>query len=185
MKKKISILIALSLITFVGCKDDKSASQEQQQEQVLEKTANNVKVSLTATVRHDDSFQLFYKEEDNAEIPFAEQDALWNEIKGSDQPQKIEFILPENVIPNYLRLDVGTNSENNQITILNLKINYKDKELDINTVNFFEKYFLANQYISIEDKANGVFNTKKENDIYDPLFFSEENLKIELQNFFK
>lgn len=182
MKKKLSILIVLSLTLFIGCKDDKAAEQ---QEPVVEKVANLVKVSLTATVKKDDNFQLFFKEEDNVEIPFAEQDAVWKEVKGSEQSQVIEFLLPENVLPNYLRLDVGTNPENQSITVSNLKIEYLDKKIDINSTAFFDNYFINNPCVIVEDKATGLIKTKKENNFYDPFFNSGENLKYELQNIFK
>lgn len=183
MKKKLSILIVLSLTLFVSCKDDKAT--EQTQEPVAEKVVNLVKVSLTATVKKDDNFQLFFKEEDNIEIPFAEQDAVWKEVKGSEESQVIEFLLPENVLPNYLRLDVGTNPENEKINILNFKIEYLDKKIDINSTAFFDNYFINNPCVVVEDKATGLIKTRKENDFYDPFFNSGENLKYELQNMFK
>lgn len=183
MKKKLSILIVLSLTLFVACKDDKAA--ERQQESVVEKAANLVKVSLTATVKKDDNFQLFFKEEDNVEIPFEEQNSVWKEVKGSEQSQVIEFLLPENVLPNYLRLDVGTNPENQNIIVYNLKIQYFDKKIDINSTAFFDNYFICNPFIIVEDKATGLIKTKKENNFYDPFFNSGENLKYELQNIFR
>jgi hypothetical protein len=182
MKKKLSILIVLSLILFIGCKEDKVAEQ---QELVVDKVVNVVKVSLTTTVKKDDNFQLFFKEEDNVEVPFEEQYAVWKEVKGSEQSQVIEFVLPENVLPNYLRLDVGTNPENQSITVSNLKIEYLGKKIDINSTAFFDNYFINNPFVIVEDKATGLIKTKKENNIYDPFFNSGENLKYELQNIFK
>jgi len=183
MNNKFLTLIVLSLTLLTSCKDDKA--QQQQQEPVEEKVVNLVKVSLTATVKKDDNFQLFYKEEDNVEIPFAEQDAVWKEVKGSDQSQVITFLLPENVLPNYLRLDVGTNPENENIIISNFQIEYLDKKIDINSTSFFDNYFINNPSIVIEDKASGSIKTQKQNDFYDPFFNSGENLKYELQNIYK
>lgn len=182
MNNKFLTLIVLSLTLLTSCKKDKD---QQQQEPVEEKVVNLVKVSLTATVKKDDNFQLFYKEEDNVEIPFAEQDAVWKEVKGSDQSQVITFLLPENALPNYLRLDVGTNPENENITISNFQIEYLDKKIDINSTSFFDNYFINNPSIVIEDKASGLIKTQKQNDFYDPFFNSGENLKYELQNIYK
>lgn len=181
--KKLSILIVLSLTLLTSCKDNKGT--EQSEETTVKEVANLVKVSLTATVKKDDNFQLFFKEEDAVEIPFAEQDAIWKEVKGSEQSQVIEFLLPENVLPNYLRLDVGTNPENEKINILNFKIEYLDKKIDISSAAFFDNYFINNPCIIVEDKATGLIKTQKENDFYDPFFNSGENLKYELQNMFK
>ncbi len=180
MKNKFSILIVLSLALITGCKDEKSTEQP-----VEEKTANLVEVTLTATVKKDDNFQLFFKEEDNVETLFEESSSVWKEVKGSENPQEIEFFLPENVLPNYLRLDVGTNTSNENITISNFKIKYLDKKIDINSAAFFDTYFISNPCIEVEDKASGLIKTKKENDFYDPFFNSGENLKYELQKIYK
>ncbi|NJM80132.1 MAG: hypothetical protein HC854_11905 [Flavobacterium sp.] len=110
---------------------------------------------------------------------------MWKEVKASDKPQVIEFLLPENVLPNYLRLDLGTNPANESITLSDMKIEYLDKKIDINSTSFFETYFINNPCIIIEDKATGLIKTKKENDFYDPFFNSGENLKYELQKIFK
>lgn len=180
MKNKFSILIVLSLALLTGCKDEKSTEQP-----VEEKIANLVEVTLTATVKKDDKFQLFFKEVDNVEIPFEEQDAVWKDVKGSENSQEIKFLLPENVLPNYLRLDVGTNAENESIIISNFKIEYLGKKIDINSTAFFDTYFISNSYIVVEDKTSGLIKTKKENDFYDPFFNSGENLKYELQKMYK
>jgi hypothetical protein len=170
----------LCLITTFGCKEDKSTTDV-----VVEEDVNLVEVTVTATVKKDDKFQLFFKEEDNVVIPFAEQDAIWKEVKGSENAQEIKFLIPENVLPNYLRLDVGTNPENENIVISNFKIEYLDKQININSTMFFDTYFISNACIFIEDKATGLIKTRKEKDFYDPYFNSGDNLKYELQNIYK
>jgi hypothetical protein len=169
----------MSLALLTGCKDEKATVELP----VEEKVSNLVEVTLTVTVQNDDNFQLYYKEEDNAEIPFEEQNSVWAEVKGNENPQEVKFILPESVLPNYLRLDVGTNPVNENMKIDNLKIEYLEKVININSIAFFDKYFISNENIVIGEKEKGTFKTKKENNNYDPLFFSEEGLKLELQKF--
>ena len=180
MKKSI-LLIILSFTLFVSCKDDKN------QEATATETINKkVKVSLTALVKTDDDFQLFFKEEDNVSTPFEENNSIWVSVKASDKPQNIEFVLPENTLPNYLRLDIGKNEKQQPITISGLKIDFLDKKIEMNPTNLFETYFVHNNCVEIKDKSKGEVVTKKdENGIYDPVINSGENLKFELQKMYK
>ena len=121
MKNNI-LLFIISLTLFTSCKDDKP------NEVTTESVRNQVKVSLSAIVKVDDDFQLFFKEEDVADTPYEESNSVWAKIKGSEQPQNIEFVFPENVLPNYFRLDLkrshtinSKNKKQSQYFSLNLQ----------------------------------------------------------------
>jgi len=180
MKKSILFLFALSLSLLVSCKDEKTNDSE------IIKVSKSVKVTVSAIVKVDDDFQLFFREEDNISTPFEEGNSVWTKIKASDKPQNIEFTLPENVLPNYLRLDLGKNEGQQPVVISGMKIEFLDKKIEINTSTFFETYFVHNNSIEIKDKSTGEVITKKdENGIYDPVFNSGENLKFELQKMYR
>ncbi|MFY8097723.1 MAG: hypothetical protein ACOVMH_07895 [Flavobacterium sp.] len=179
MKKSILLLFALSLSLLVSCRDEKAPEKTEEQEK-------NVKVTVSALVKVDDDFQLFFREEDNISTPFEENNSVWVSVKASDKPQNIEFVLPENTLPNYLRLDIGKNEKQQPITISGLKIDFLDKKIEMNPTNLFETYFVHNNCVEIKDKSKGEVVTKKdENGIYDPVINSGENLKFELQKMYK
>ena len=180
MKKSILLLFALSLSLLVSCKDENAVEKTEEQ------AKKNVKVTVSALVKVDDDFQLFFREEDNIATPFEEGNSLWTKVTASDKPQNIEFTLPENVLPNYLRLDLGTNEGQQSVVISGMKIEFLDKKIEINTSTFFETYFVHNNSIEIKDKSTGEVITKKdENGTYDPVFNSGENLKFELQKMYR
>jgi len=180
MKKSIFFLFVLSFSLLVSCKDEKANDNE------VTKISKTVKVTVSAIVKTDDDFQLFFREEDNISTPFEEGNSVWTKVTASDNPQSIEFILPEDVLPNYLRLDVGKNEKQQAIIISGMKIEFLDNKFEINPSNFFETYFVHNSSVEIKDKSTGEVITKKdENGTYDPVFNSGENLKFELQKMYK
>jgi hypothetical protein len=179
-KMKIRIvLIAVLFVLSVGCNSNK------EQDKPIDLT-KLVKVTLTATVEKNDSFQLFYKEEDNANKLYEENNSIWVDVKASDLPQEIQFLLPENVLPNYLRLDLGINNTHKNMKISGLTISYLDKKVNMTSGTFFDTYFIPNNCIQVEDKGAGLIKLQKdEAGTYDPIFNSGENLKFELQRIYK
>ena len=179
MKGKILIFV-LSVFLFASCKDDKTSTPESKE------AVKKIKVTLSATVKTDDDFQLFFKEEDNASKPFEEVNSVWTAVKANENSQNIEFVLPEDVFPNYLRLDIGKNDKQQPVIISSLKIEYGDKKFEMNSTAFIENYFVHNNSIEIKDKSKGeVIPKKDENGTYDPVFNSGENLKPELLKLYK
>jgi hypothetical protein len=179
MKNNI-LLFIISLTLFTSCKDDKP------NEVTTESVRNQVKVSLSAIVKADDDFQLFFKEEDVADTPYEESNSVWAKIKGSEQPQNIEFVFPDNILPNYFRLDLGVNNKQQQVTITSIKVEYIDKKIEMNSSQIIEQYFIPNNCIDIKDKNIGLFNLiKGDNNSHDPFIISGENLKYELQKMYR
>lgn len=175
MKKSI-LLFVLTISFLVSCKDEKTATEPSKQVQVV----------LSGTIKKDDSFQLFFKEEDNLEIPYTETNSIWVDVKANEKPQTITFVLPENVLPNYLRLDIGKIDSHKEMNITGLNISYLDKKVTMNSATFFDTYFIPNKCILLEDKGSGLIKLQKdEAGTYDPIFNSGENLKFELQRMYK
>ena len=63
------------------------------------------------------------------EIPYAETNSIWVDVKANEKPQTITFVLPENVLPNYLRLDIGKIDSHKEMNITGLNISYLDKKV--------------------------------------------------------
>jgi hypothetical protein len=175
MKKSI-LLFVLTISFLVSCKDEKTVTEPSKQVQVV----------LSGTIKKDDSFQLFFKEEDNLKIPYAETNSIWVDVKASEKPQTITFVLPENVLPNYIRLDIGKSDSHKEMTITGLNISYLDKKVTMNSTTFFDTYFIPNKCIQVEDKGTGLIKLQRDEvGTYDPIFNSGENLKFELQRMYK
>lgn len=179
MKKSI-LLFVLSLSLLVSCKEEKP------NEVVAEEPGKSVKVTVSAIVKTNDDFQLFFKEDNDVTTPFDEVNSVWTKVTGNDTAQDIVFVLPNDVLPNYLRLDVGKNEAQQGVTISGMKIEYLGKKFDISTPGFFETYFVHNNSIEVKDQATGEVITKKDsNGTYDPVFNSGENLKLELEKLYR
>ena len=178
MKLKNVLFSLLVTVTLFSCKNDekKEIDQVAIEKPVLDK--NIFTVTLTAVVKKDDSFQLFFKNEDAA--PFEDKKSLFIEFKGSDQPQDIVFRLPQDEVPNYLRLDFGVNKEQSDIFINKFRIDYLGKNVEIKGNEFFS-YFYGNELNEkIDAKAGKItpFITKEGN--YDPMCASAEGLKKQI-----
>jgi hypothetical protein len=141
-KMKTSFLIALVLLTSIfSCKNEEKNNTKP--EVAIEKKNPNVfTVTLNAIVPEDDSFQVYYK--NDAESIFDEKNSIFVEFKGSNQPQDIVFNLPEDVLPNYLRLDFGTNKQQKEITVNNFKIEVFGKTFEARGKEFFNYFYTTN-----------------------------------------
>jgi hypothetical protein len=180
MKTNKLFLALFMLSALVSCKKEESTENKNI---TTEKTDNSFIITLNAIVKKDDSFQLYYKEEDQA--PYEENNSMFIEFKGSGEPQNITFKLPEDVLPNFLRLDFGTNKNQEQIVINSLKINYLDKSIEAKGLEFY-KYFIVNEDTMIKDSLNSIVKPKiTKEGTYDPITYSNLELYSEIQKLIK
>ncbi|MEO8534330.1 MAG: hypothetical protein ABI441_11285 [Flavobacterium sp.] len=178
MKTKLIFISLIFLLASVSCK--KEADKKEVKSTEVETKKNNFQVTLTATVNTDDNFQLYYSQ-DEYEVPFKEENSVWVAVKANDNPQDLVFNLPEDVIPNYIRIDFGTNEGQKEITIKNFKMKYYSKSFEAKDSLFFN-YFIPNDCVKVLDKKNSVIQNIKSNDNkYDPLFYSEKALYDQIQ----
>lgn len=178
MKKQLFFACIILSIVFSSCKKEENKKEESPAE--TEAIKNSFKVTLTATVTVDDNFQLYYSQNDY-EAPYQEDNSVWVAVKASDKPQDIVFVLPEDVLPNYIRIDFGTNEKQKEIIIQNFKMNYFSKSFEAKGSLFFN-YFIPNDCITILEKNKSVVqNIKSTDGRYDPLFYSEKALYDQIQ----
>lgn len=178
MRTKLIFTSLILALTFISCK--KEVSKEEIKPIEVETNKNNFQVTLTATVKTDDNFQLYYSQ-DEYDVPYKEENSVWVAVKANDNPQDIVFNLPEDVIPNYLRIDFGTNEAQKEVTVKNFKMKYFSKSFEAKDSLFFN-YFIPNDCVKILDKKNSVVqNIKSQKGIYDPLFYSEKALYDQIQ----
>lgn len=160
----------MTVVTLYSCKnEDKTSAPAEDQ--------NIVKVTLTALVKKDDTFQLFYKGD---EPQFAEENSFYVPVKGSDAPQDIVFNLPADVIPNYIRLDFGMNKEQGEMIVQNFKMNYMDKSFETKGATFFDYFYGNDQAQKVEIANSKIIPIVAENGGYDPMFASGDGLRKQI-----
>jgi hypothetical protein len=178
MKPNKIFIVLLVALSFVSCK-----TEDKKPEQVAEPQASNVfTVTLNATVLKDDSFQLFWNP--GEEAPFQEENSMFREFRGSATPQDIVFTVTEDVIPNYLRLDFGTNDKQDPITVHSIKFEYNGKVFEAKGAEFFN-YFVVNESTMKADKATAVLTPilSKEG-TYDPITYTGQPMLEKIQSVF-
>lgn len=108
-------LIILIFFIAISCKENSTTPENGQQNQ-----ANLFKVTVNAIVKKNDDFCLLYTEDNSLKF----NDGIWKEVKGSENLQPVEFYFPNEVFPTQLRMDLGKNSEQEDITIKSIKFEY-------------------------------------------------------------
>ena len=179
MNSRIILTIFLSMIFLASCKDKDAQTNTETSTQTEAKVKDNIIITISAIVKKDDNFQIYYKDEETE--GFTEEKSFYVELKGSESVQDIVFNLPENEFPNYLRLDFGINKEQAPIEIKNLKLSYFDKTVDIKGEDLFE-YFYANDSTLKVDKVKGIITPILAADGgYDPMIASADGLRKQLE----
>jgi hypothetical protein len=178
MRTKLIFASLILLLAFTSCKKEDNKNEVKPIE--VETNKNNFQVTLTATVKADDNFQLYYSQDEYA-VPYKEENSVWVAVKEQDNPQDIVFNLPEDVIPSYIRIDFGTNEQQKEIIVKNFKMKYYSKSFEAKDSLFFN-YFIPNDCIKLVDKKNSTIqNIKSQEGTYDPLFYSEKALYDQIQ----
>lgn len=166
MKTKV-ILVSLFLsVVFLSCKNE---TKKEEVKPVEEAKSLTFDVVLDLIIKKDDDLIVYYK--DGTNEWFVEEKAVWNTVKGSNEVQKVVFHMPEGVLPNDLRLDIGRNEFKGQegIEIKNIAISYLDKKFDI-PQSQIEMFFKPNQFITY-DAASKLYSFKKDDKgNFDPYF---------------
>ena len=161
---KASFLISLF---FFGCKEAKKREQE------LEK--NNFTIQIEIEIPTNEELIVYYKDGKNQW--FVEKKAIWRNVKGSKKSQKVIFTIPNQIVPNDFRIDIGRNVYKglSYCIIKSIAIGFQGRYYVI-PENKVLNYFNPNQFI-IYDKKTKIFKFSKDaKGNYDPFFESKETL---------
>lgn len=178
MKNKFFIVLALFSIVLTSCKNENAKKEEATQP--TETKTKNFRITLNAIVKKDDNFQIYYKEDNNATTPFAEESSLYVGLKGSESAQDIVFNLPNGVFPTQIRFDFGTNKEQSEIVINDFKMEYEGKTFDAKGASFFNYFRPDETFVKIDKLGGKVTPLISKDGNYDPMFFSMETLDKEI-----
>lgn len=183
MQKTGWVLVAF-LGLFTSCKNNGSSTSEEniQAADIQQIPDTLFTITLNATVLKDDSFQVYYKQ--NNQNVYQEENSLFTEFSGSETPQDIVFRLPEGVIPDNIRLDFGTNKEQSPIKINRFTISYFGKKFEAFESDFFN-YLLVETKTATFDKNNSTINPLLIDGVYDPQSTSEQALYEQIQRIVK
>ena len=182
MKTIKTLLILAFALTISSCKNDEKTTTESSNEVEVKST---FKITLNAIVKKDDSFQIYYREDNNAESPFTEDQSLYSGFKGSDASQDIVFNLPEDAIPTSLRFDFGTNKDQSEIVINSFKVEYLGKKFETNASGFSNYFRPDEAFVKIDKQTGRVTPITAKDGNYDPMFYSMESLDVELMKLSK
>lgn len=112
------LVLVFSFLVLFSCKNQTSNDPANS---VKEEDSPSFKVTVNLIVKKDDDFCLLFTEDGS--INFKDK-AVWKKVIGSENQQSVEFWLPKDAYPSQLRLDFGINSEQEEIIIKSIKMEY-------------------------------------------------------------
>ncbi|HMI08399.1 MAG TPA: hypothetical protein VK528_12685 [Flavobacterium sp.] len=139
-----SFLLSILLATFcLGCKEESADA----------KVGNtDFKVAIDVIVEKDDSFALYYTTDGT--IDFFSRPAIWQELKGSDQQQRIEFVIPGKIIPTQLRFDLGLKPDQPDVYFKRIAMEYNGRSFSAAGMDVF-KYVQPDKHQCLADFSTG------------------------------
>ena len=146
---RIKHLLILLFFVVLSCKDKSTNTSSESQNQRYDSSL--FKVTLNTIVKKNDDFCLLYTEDKSLNFI----DGVWKNVEGSDNEQSVEFYLPKDVFPTQLRLDLGKNIEQEDITIKSIKFEYLGKTREIKGVEI-GVFFRADDSKCSFDPATGI-----------------------------
>lgn len=161
IKSKISGIILL--LSLVACKNTEN------KEEVAVK--DNFSVVFEGVFTKNDKIQIFYLV-DGAD--WSDESSVSQNIYASNEMQKIELDLPKEVIPSNLRVDLGFNPTQSNVTIKNISVKYKNDIIN-GDLGVFSDYFFPNQYVSWDPNYFGYKLTVIDGN-YDPFLMGNDLL---------
>ncbi|WP_264520036.1 hypothetical protein [Flavobacterium sp. N1994] len=176
MKSKLISILSL-FIVLTSCKNKEESQPVETPAKAVE---NKFTITLEAKVIKDDAFHIYYSEDGSQN--FTEDKSVWVEFKGNPNPQKIKFELPENIYPTMLRLDLGTNKDQENIEFINLNLKYFNSTKDMKWGDFLT-YFRPNELVT--GLETNLIKPIKKDPYVGPSFFPMDAMKPMLENFGK
>jgi hypothetical protein len=175
MKSKFIIALFSVLIMSSSCKNNGKTEDETAAEKPAVKENFSVEIDVKASKKDD--FSLYYTEDNT--IAFSGDMALWRGVTGGNIQEKIIFDLPEEKLPTDIRLDFGMNKDQETVEVLNVKIIFYGKELNIKGSDFFKYFIESKDFDTSIDVAAGSMKIKRKGTEYKTPFFDPRQELIE------
>jgi hypothetical protein len=167
MNSKSLYVYLVILITLVSC-NPKSENEPESKDNFL--------VTVEGIFTKNDKIQIYFLTEDKN---WNDENSVVLPVYASSEMQKFEIELPEKIIPINIRVDVGENKYQSNITIKNISIHYKEVTVNGDNGNFTD-YFYPNEFITWDPIYFG-YKLNIINNNYDPFFMGNDSLISELE----
>lgn len=178
MRATKGFLILMVLMAF-SCKNN-TEEAKQAEAPIVE---NNVKITMDVTIKKDDDIQVYYTEKTSTD--FNEKESLWQHVTGSENPQKIVFTIPEDVLPSMVRLDFGVSNIQEDIKFSGIEFEYYGKKFTA-TGEILANYFRPQTETQVDFKTGIIKAVFKDGKRVEPAIFPHEiPLSQELDKLYK
>lgn len=167
MNSKLCYLYFVLFLTLTSCN---------QKEESATISKDNFTVTIEGVFGKNDKLQVFYLTKDSE---WNDENSVVMPVYAYSEMQKIVVALPEKVSPINIRVDVGENKFQSNITIKNISVLYKTKTIDGNNGNFMD-YFYPNEFISWDPEYYG-YKLNSIGNAYDPFFMGNDLLISKLE----
>ncbi|WP_322971460.1 hypothetical protein [Faecalibacter sp. LW9] len=178
MKKLLlSGLVLLSIFTITSCTEkDKN---EIETTNVNEDLKDKLVVTVEGVFPKNDRLQLFYSNDSK----FDEKQSLFEAVYGQTVLQEVVFVLPNNVKPQQLRLDLGENPNQTNITIKDIKVEYNGLSIEHEPEKFRE--YFEDTYFTVYNPTTREYDLRaNDNNVFDPILMGSEKLKRSLNSLY-
>jgi len=121
---------------------------------------NKTVIKIETVIQHNDSIRVFYTTDGS--INFSGEQALWNNVLGSNKNQEVIFEIPENLKPNQLRIDFGNKVDNQEIILNKICVSYLESTFEAKGEEIYW-YFRPDENNTTLDKKKWRFKKNKSN----------------------
>lgn len=168
--KTTTIFTAIILSAlFISCKNDKKEEQKGETTEPKVEVLENFNVIIEASASKDDNFAMYFSEDGTGN--FSDKNAVWRDVKGGGENQKILFDLTEEKIPTNIRLDFGLNKEQDSVVIKSVKVSYYANSFEFKGSDFFTYFNKDEQFKYNINPTNGTLTLYKKDGEYKTPFF--------------
>lgn len=178
INKILAGILATGLL--ISCGDKKGTRNSSETEAIAAEPiiiANPLKVSLNAIVDKDDTIQVFYRFDLNSD--YNSMHVVNAIVKGSNVAQNINFDIPTDQKIADIRIDLGTNKDQEKIQIKNFNMQFEGRSFNAKDTLFFQ-YFYPNEFIDYDRKTSTAKLQEKDGK-YDPIFMPRPVFETEMQ----
>ena len=178
--KTLKFLVLFLVVTSLSsCKKEGKA-----EENILANAPELFNLTLNAVVKEDDDFQIFFKESNDPQSPYEEQNSVWVGVKANENAQDIVFNLPEGVYPTQIRFDFGQ-KEHKEILVNSLKVAFKDKSFTLKGAEFFNFFTPDENFVQVDKVTSKIFPVKQKDNKFDPMMYSNTDFTTEISKISK
>ncbi|MCG2610370.1 hypothetical protein LZZ90_02470 [Flavobacterium sp. SM15] len=169
MKSKFIVAGLFILSLFSSCKNGENTEAEGK---------DNVSIVIETVFAKNDYLQIYYLVKGSE---WSDANSVSKPIYASNEMQTVDFELPKGIIPENLRIDLGTNPTQNNVTIKNITVKYKSHVVNGDFGNY-SKYFAPNIFVTWDPEYVGHKLIKVDNQ-YDPFIIGNDLLVSKLKKF--